>query len=650
MVRGIRVWAFAAVLACAALAAGPAQAQSERILDYHSDIEVGRDATMVVTETIRVESAGERIRHGIYRDFPTRYTDRFGNHYVVGFRLIQATRDGAAETTRVEDISNGKRIYLGSSSTLLAPGEHTYTITYATNRQLGFFADHEELFWNVTGNGWIFPIERASASVRVEAKIAPDQVQLSGYTGPQGSLAQDLTHSTEPDGTFQFASEHELPPYNGLTIRLVFPKGAFTPPSRREELGYFAQDNRDALIALAGFLIVLLYYTGAWAYAGRDPAPGTIVVQYEPPADFSPGAIRYLTRMGYDNKVFASSIIDMAVRGFLTIRQQAGSYTLYRTEADDRVLAPDEKAAARALFDGGRTELWLHNENHETISAAIKALKRWLKTTEQKTYFVTNSVYLIPAILFSVLMFVAVFASEGGTKMVLAAFVCFWLSIWSLAVYGLLAGVGRLWKSAMGSSGTKSGTAQAVVLSLFSIPFVGGEFMGLWFLTQATSSAVAAVLIGTIALHVLFHHLLKAPTRAGRGILDKIAGFKMFLGEVDGDRMNRSIAADTAPQVFEKYLPYALSLDLEQAWAQRFAGVLGRASQGAGASSGGGPGYSPAWYSGGDWSSMGTTGFASALAGSFSSAVASSSSAPGSSGGGSGGSGGGGGGGGGGGW
>jgi hypothetical protein len=643
--------AAALLLSCVALLAVSARAQSERILDYHSDIEVRADASMVVTETIRVVSAGERIRHGIYRDFPTRYTDRFGNHYVVGFHVLGATRDGAREETRVEDISNGKRIYLGSSNALVAPGEHTYTISYETNRQLGFFTTYDELFWNVTGNGWIFPIEHASASVRLPAGIAADQVRLSGYTGPQGSMAQDLTSSAGTNGTFQFETTQAMPSFNGLTIRLDFPKGHFAPPTTRDEIRYFMQDNRDALIAAFGFLVILLYYTMAWVHAGRDPKPGPVVVQYEPPANFSPAAIRYLTRMGYDNKVFASSVIDMAVRGFLTIRLQAGSYTLYRTQADTRVLTPDEKAVADALFAGGRTELWLHNENHTTISAAMTSLKRWLKTAEQKAYFVTNSVYLIPAIVLSALTFVLVFSSEGAPKMIIAAFVCFWLSIWSLAVYGLLVGVGHLWKSALSGGAGKTGMPQAVMLSLFSIPFVGGEIMGGWFLTQATSSAVAVLLVATITLHVLFHHLLKAPTRAGRAVLDKIAGFKMFLGEVDGDRMNRAIPADSAPQVFERYLPYALSLDLEQAWAQRFAGVLGGASQAPGSTDAGSPAYSPSWYSGGgDWSSLGATGFASSLAGSFSSAIASSSSAPGSSGGGGGGSGGGGGGGGGGGW
>ena len=165
--------------------------QRERILDYHSDIDVGENGEMHVRETIRVYSMGQQIRHGIYRDFPTHYRDRIGNAYVVGFHFLGALRDGAQETWRVEDVSNGERVYLGNSNAMLPPGTHLYELNYSTDRQLGFFGDHDELFWNATGNGWAFPIDSASANVRLPEKIPADDVKLSGYTGRQGSLDQD---------------------------------------------------------------------------------------------------------------------------------------------------------------------------------------------------------------------------------------------------------------------------------------------------------------------------------------------------------------------------------------------------------------------------------------------------------------------------
>jgi len=208
--------------------------QYERILDYHSDIHLQADGTMLVQETIRVYATGNQIRHGIYRDFPTRYKDLLGNRYVVGFEVTEATRDGAPEEFRVEDRSNGKRIYLGDKNYLVPPGEHTYTISYATNRQLGFFKDHDELFWNVTGNGWGFIIERATAKVHLPDGIPDTQVDLSGFTGTPGSHESDFTASHE-DGVFSFTANHRLAPQSGLTILLSWPKGFVAEPTPQQK-------------------------------------------------------------------------------------------------------------------------------------------------------------------------------------------------------------------------------------------------------------------------------------------------------------------------------------------------------------------------------------------------------------------------------
>ena len=62
-------------------------------------------------------------------------------------------------------------------------GEHTYTLSYRTDRQLGYFENHDELYWNVTGTGWMFPIDAASARVRLPAAVAAAQIAVEGYTG-----------------------------------------------------------------------------------------------------------------------------------------------------------------------------------------------------------------------------------------------------------------------------------------------------------------------------------------------------------------------------------------------------------------------------------------------------------------------------------
>ena len=149
----------------------------ERILDYHSDVLIKSDGSLMVTEVIRVRAEGNNIRRGIYRDFPTSYKDRHGNNYRVSFNVLDVQRNGSSEAFHTTKLSNGVRVYFGSAERMLPHGVHEYRLRYYTTRQLGFFKDFDELYWNVTGNGWVFPIDRASASIELPGTVDPGDLR-----------------------------------------------------------------------------------------------------------------------------------------------------------------------------------------------------------------------------------------------------------------------------------------------------------------------------------------------------------------------------------------------------------------------------------------------------------------------------------------
>jgi len=183
---------FACVVSAVIFVHSGAAAAAEKILSFDSSVKVYPDSSLEVRENIRVAASGDRIKRGIYRDFPTRYKDKRGNNYQVDFQVISASRDGRPESYRLERRSNGVRVYLGKSNIYLSPGEYDYTLVYRTNRQLGFFKDFDELYWNVTGNGWDFPIERASAVVDLPQGAEGHIRESDAYTGYSGSKGRDL--------------------------------------------------------------------------------------------------------------------------------------------------------------------------------------------------------------------------------------------------------------------------------------------------------------------------------------------------------------------------------------------------------------------------------------------------------------------------
>ncbi|HET9839049.1 MAG TPA: DUF2207 domain-containing protein [Candidatus Angelobacter sp.] len=627
----------------------PASAQDERIRSFDARITVSRDGSMLVKETIAVVSAGESIRHGIYREFPTRYRDYKGNRIKVMFEIVGVRRDGHSEPYHTEDLENGVRVYFGSSSYDLPPGDHAYEFEYRTNRQLGFYSDHDELYWNVTGNGWKFPIDAATATVVLPADVRRQIKDVEAYTGYQGEKGQAYTAKRDEDGNPTFRAEG-LAPNQGLTIVVEWPKGLISEPTAAQKRAWFIADNKPEVLGVGGILVVLIYYLVVWAKVGRDPKHGTIMPLYEPPDGMSPAAMRFLERMGFDEMAFTCAIIGLAAKGYLRIEQdESKTYKLIRKgkAPNESGLSADEKALAKILFEDSGT-LVLTNEKHTLLERARKALENTLHATTEIGFFVTNGKYLWPGVLLSLAAFAAMVITRGGAELAVALFMSVWLTGWSFGVYALLSSVIRAWRSVRAAG--VAGAGQAGFLTLFSIPFVIGECVGIGVLVWSCGLIATGVIAAAVCISVLFHHLLKAPTLAGRALMDRVEGFKMFLTAVDADRMQTMAPPpNKTPELFERFLPYALALGVEQAWANQFTEVL---AQAAAAPGGSGRGYSPSWYTGVGVAAFSAVAFTSSFSSSFSSAVSSSSSAPGSSSGGGGGgsSGGGGGGGGGGGW
>ena len=225
---------------CLGFSLSPALAaeEMEKILNFESLITVNSDSSLTVEETITVLALGVEIKRGIYRDFPTHYKDYLGNNYNVSFEVLEVLRDGSKINYWTERLSNGIRTYLGDKDIYIPKGQYAYTLKYKTTRQLGNFSDHDELYWNVTGQGWVFPIERASARIILPEGMTADQIKLDGYTGSSGSQAKNFTTEIIDNQPY-FETTKPFNPYEGLTIVVGWPKGFVQEPTQKDEIIYW---------------------------------------------------------------------------------------------------------------------------------------------------------------------------------------------------------------------------------------------------------------------------------------------------------------------------------------------------------------------------------------------------------------------------
>jgi uncharacterized membrane protein YgcG len=409
----------------------------ERILSFHSDIRVFADGMIEVTETIRVRAEGQQIRRGIYRDFPVDYEDRLGNNYRIRLEPQAVLRNDRPESFHTVRSGRDVRTYFGRSNYFVEHGEHTYVFRYRVNRMLGFFDEHDELYWNVTGNNWRCPIDKASATVMLEFDAPRDQLMVDGYTGRMGSTAQDYGRFLDDDGNVQFKANKLLPEAHGLTIVVGWPKGFVDEPTWLDRLGWIIRDNRNFLAALAGFLLLLAYYIPVWLKHGKDPVDGVIVTRYKPPKGFSPASLRYIRQMYYDDKVMTAAIVNLAVKGYLEIKKKGKTHSLHKL--DTETLKPPMAPGEKELFDGIFAEdnvVTLKDFNHEVLGKARKQHNKSLRDDYKNHYFKTNSLLNLPAI--AIVMgatLVAVNIGSGATPFVIAAIV---LSFLTMAFFAII--------------------------------------------------------------------------------------------------------------------------------------------------------------------------------------------------------------------
>ncbi|MBY3345698.1 DUF2207 domain-containing protein [Rhizobium laguerreae] len=626
----------------------PAAFAAEVIDSFASDIALEKSGAMTVTETITVNAEGNQINHGIFRDFPLYFTDAAGRRRSVDFDVVSVQRDGEDEPWHTESISGGIRIYAGSADVTVTPGRHRYVFTYRTNRQIRYFDDHDELYWNVTGNGWIFPIRLATATLKLPPDVSATETTF--FTGPQGATGKNARVNQTGAGLV-FSTTTPLGPNEGLTFAIRMPKGSIDPPSADMESTWWLKDNRNYFIGFGGLIMVFAYYTRSWLKVGRDPARGVVVPRWDAPDGISPALVNYIDNKGFSGEgwtALSATALNLAVRGYVKLEDLKNSIVIQGT---GKPLGKEKFQAGEIellrVAGGAGATLTIDKPNGERVKSVGQAFRAAIEKEHRGKYYNSNLIYTAGGIALSAaaLVILFVFGSlEPDTIAVMLIPIVISVFV-SVFVAGLVRSLHR-GKSLFGKIIAIISAAIGVFVGISILATMGLALASS--LVQLHETPMLFAVGGIVLLNILYFFIMGAPTPLGARMMDGIDGLRQYLTLAEKDRMNMAGAPEMSPQHFETLLPYAVALGLEKPWSRTFETWLAAAAAGAAAA------YAPAWYSGnfnsGSFSDR-IGGFSSSMASTIASTIPSpppSSSSSGFSGGGS--SGGGGGGGGGGGW
>ena len=503
---------FASALALALLlSASPTRAEAQRSLeieDFSVTLSVGEDGAIRLLESITVRFNGQW--NGLYRTIPVEYRTPQGFSYRL-FLDFQDARDesGRELDTEVSRDRHNRKIKIW------VPGAQDVTRTlalrYSVPNALKFFEEHDELYWNVTGNEWEIPIHRATALI--ELPEGATGLRATAFTGALGASAQDA-RIDELAGGFQVETTRGLGFREGLTVVVGWDPGVVKRPGSIKKARFFLRSNWLLFLPIWSFLGMFWI----WRTWGKDPDRRSVNPEYEPPGGMTPAEVGTLVDNRPDTRDITATLVDLAVKGHLRIEEtetralfgliKDSDYRFVRltNEADWSPLKPHEKTFLRGIFGTTAylTEVALSdlkNEFYRTMSSIRSDLFNGLKGANFYRY---------------------------RPDKVMGSFI-----------------------------------AIGVVSMGLAIP--GFQLLADLFLTSPTSALVAGFLFGLPILG--FGIFMPARTVAGTRMLEKILGFQEFLDRVESDRYRRMI---TSPEMFEAYLPYAMALGVEAKWARAF--------------------------------------------------------------------------------
>lgn len=480
---------------------------TERIENFSVEIQIQKDGTYLVKETI-VYDFGPYARHGIYRDIPRekiqlkvlKVTDEHDNPY--NYEII----------TRSKSI----KIKIGDPDRLIS-GVHTYKIVYKVFGGILFFKDHDELYWNVTGNQWYVPIKKAKAIVYLPQDVSSQNLQFTCYTGAYRSQQKNCSFSVKNNKEIEFYTTKSLNSYENFTIVLGFPKGIVKEPGFWQKFIWGFQNYWPFLIPLLAFI----YFFYQWWKKGRDPRiKRAIVPQYEPPDNLRPAQINAILKQKLTKQDISATIIDLAVRGYIKIKEIENKSLLF-TRKDYEIIKTKDFENSEELHNYEKTILKTILGEKESIKISDLKNKRNINSSLSKIYRQ---------------------CFEELTK----------LNYFT----GNPEKIRNKWAKGM-----------AV---FFIISFLIVYVLPLsWYFGERTAFyCFVSVFISGI-LFSIFAHIMPKKTKKGAETYWKILGFKDFIKTAEKYRAQFY----ERENIFEEYLPYAIIFGLTGKWAKAFEGI-----------------------------------------------------------------------------
>lgn len=546
---------------------------------FRADVAVRADGRLEVREEIAVRDAAQFYKRGFQRDLPILPEGRWDPKDVserkrkngIRVEILEATEDGAPVRYEQGSGFTYSQVRIGERNVPLDSGEHRFLLHYLVDSALSLGATTDTLYWNALGVRQDSPTAEAILAVHFPAAVSMDQVQAEPRVAGRSVSSRDGSETTvermdDAPNTIAYRATN-LGPQQSLSLSLTWPSGAIHKP--------WTDVLHSERLVLGAPALLFLFYLAAWLRIGPEPKPGVVVPRYEPPDGFSPAAVRFLTTGTTDGRSFAAVIAQLALRGCLRVESDNGKYTLSRLMSDratESSLAPEEVVTLGALFQGGPSiELspGLDQRNQAQNGQYVFHIHQELNQKLGGKYLTRHSGIIALGVLGTFVSALLLAAIAQGPNPSGAVLFTMWILFCGL-VLGMMVELSfaTAWRTAF-----RSGRGWLTLLpGTVAIAVFGGAIVLLLTkLSSGVSLSFALMVTALLVVNLGWAPQLKRRTKLGRELLDQIAGFRQFLEKVEQDRMNRLTPSSSTPEDLDRYIPYAIALEVKEAWGDHLA-------------------------------------------------------------------------------
>lgn len=350
------------------------------IQDFRTEFQVHTDSTMTVTEWITADCGELPDKHGIFRILPTVATTPHGD-IKTPIDLIGITdfsgKDYKFETS--ENKSDDTVTWKIGDPDKTVTGVNEYKIVYKVRNVIRDQGDFHEWYWNVVGNFWTIPIDNFTATVKLPEGVSKDHAETQLYSGSLGNKGNSVAEAHwTGDRSVTIQAERGLFPGEGITVSLSFPTTIFTP----YQFSWWELYGEHLWFLIPGVMLIYLYQM--WRKHGDDPEwDKPTIPEYEIPAGLNALTMGSLMKNGgMDSKHVTAALIELAVKGVITIRQETEKILFFSSEEfvlekhvpADFVATPEQaKLLEKVFITGDKVKLSdLKRKFHPVLSELSK--------------------------------------------------------------------------------------------------------------------------------------------------------------------------------------------------------------------------------------------------------------------------------------